>query len=195
MALANVSRPMGFIPLTTAVKGAIVVRSRPIPAVRQASGGGNASTDIAIGDAIAIDANGNAFRAGPNDAVRGICVGLRFLGDPNTMKGQGPISLEYITGTGNQAGTTTIAQALVAEDPDAWFEVQSDTFAASNVGGKFNLADAAPDSTYAQSRQTINIGGGLGAQFQAQDIKQSPADNGYGANARVVVRLLQTFNN
>jgi hypothetical protein len=150
---------------------------------------------MAVGDAYGLDANGNAFRAGPNDSVRGIVVGLRFLGDPNVMGGQGPISLDYITGAeGAAAANTIVAQILGCEDPTVLFQVQADSFAANNIGGLFNLADAAPDPTYAQSRQTLAVLAGVGAQFQAEDIVNSPADNAYGTNPRVQVRLLQTFN-
>lgn len=196
MGYANTFRPMGFNPLLAAGKAAAIAKPRPVASVRQAAAGGNASTDLAVGDAYGLDANGNAYRAGPNDAVRGIVVGLRFLGNPNVMSGQGPISLDYITGTlGGATGSSVVAQILGIEDPTVAFSVQSDTFAANNVGGKFGLLDAAPDPTYAQSRQTMNIGAGVGSQFEAQDIVQSPADNAYGANAQIVVRMLQTFNN
>ena len=196
MGYANQSRPMGFTPLLPAGKAAGIAKPRPIASVRQASGGGNASTDLAVGDAVGYDANGNVFRAGPNDAVRGILIGFRFLGLFTSMAGQGPVSLDYVTGTlGGATPTSLVATALVLEDPTVAFSVQADTFAQTNVGGKFNLADAAPDSTYAQSRQTMNIGGGAGNQFEAQDILQSPATNAYGANAVIVVRMLQTFNN
>jgi hypothetical protein len=195
MGYANVSRPMGFNPLLPAGKAAAIARPRPVPAVRQASGGGNASTDLAVGDAYGIDANGNAFRAGPNDSVRGIVIGLRFSGNANVMFGQGPISYDYITGLMGGVGTAIVAYILGIEDPTVAFSVSSDTFAQTNVGGKFNLTDAAPDPTYSQSRQKLNVAGGAGAQFEAQDIVPSPADNAYGANAQVVVRMLQTFNN
>src|SRR5258708_1869577 len=141
MGYANVSRPMGFNPLLPAGKQNAIARPRPVAAVRQASGGGNASTAIAVGDAYGIDANRNAFRAGPNDAVRGICVGFRFLGDPNSMAGQGPISLDFITGLLGGVGTAIVAYILGIEDPTVAFSVNSDTFAITNVGGKFNLTD------------------------------------------------------
>ncbi len=196
MGYSNVFRPMGFSPYIGARQSFIVV-SRPVPAARQASGGGNASLDIAVGDAYGLDGNGNAFRAGPNDSVRGIVIGFRFLGNANVMSGQGPISLDYISGLFGQVGTTTIAYILGCEDPAALFSVNvasGNTFNASNVGTKANLTDAAPDSVYAQSRQTINATGG-GAQFVIEDIAQIPADNAYGTNPLVVVRMLQTFNN
>src|ERR1700732_867023 len=112
MGYANVFRPMGFNPYIGGGKQSTPLVPRPVAAVRQASGGGNASLDIAVGDAYGIDNNGNAFRAGPNDAVRGIVCGFRFLGNANVMSGQGPISLDYISGLFGQVGTTVIAYIL-----------------------------------------------------------------------------------
>src|SRR6267142_4176760 len=108
MGYANVSRPMGFNPLLPAGRQNGIAKPRPIPAVRQASGGGNASTAIAVGDAYGIDANGNAFRAGPSDSVRGICIGFRFLGDPNSMAGQGPVSFDFVTGLMGGVGSAIV---------------------------------------------------------------------------------------
>lgn len=185
---ANASRPMGFIPLDSGGRANTIQRRRPFAAVRNASAGGNASTDMAVGDAYSLDGNGNAYRSGPNDTVRGIVLAFEFQAVSTIMSGQGPVSVDYVTGT--QTGFI-----LGCEDPSALFVVQADTFALGNVGGKFNLADAAPATVLAQSRQTLNVGAGAGAQFQAADIQASDADNTYGANARVEVRMLQTFNN
>jgi hypothetical protein len=184
MGYSNVSRPMGFSPLKPLGKENSANVPRPVPAIRTPASGGNASTDIAIGDAYALDSNGNAYRAGPNDVVKGIVIGLRFLASSLVMGGQGPVSNDYLL-----AGST--GTIIGCEDPYVEFMVQADTFAATNINGHFNLADAAPDSTLSQSRQTINIGGGLGNQFEAQDIVQSFADNAYGTNARIIVRMLQ----
>lgn len=187
MAYANVSRKTGFVPMMPAGRVDAIVKARPIASTRHASTGGNASTDMAVGDAYALDTNGNAYRAGPTDVVVGILWGFRVQAVANVMNGQGPISVEYITGTQS-------AVALGIEDAGVWFSVQSDTFAVTNVGGKFNLTDAAPDSLFRVSQQQLNVGGGAGIQFQAEDITQDTADNTYGTNARVMVRLLQTFN-
>lgn len=186
MGYSNVSRPMGFKLLRQQGKANAAAIPRPLPAVRTAAGGGNASKDVAIGDAYAIDVNGNAYRAGPNDTVRGIVIGFRFLANPSVMSGAGPVSEDY-SANGN-------ADTIIGiESGVEFFEVQADTFAAANIGMKVNLADAAPDSTLAQSRQTVNVGGGAGTQFQIEDIVPSLADNAYGTNARVYVRMLQTF--
>ena len=187
MGYSNVSKPNGFLASEESVGHAHVV-SRPIPNVRQASAGGNASTDLAVGDAYGIDGNGYAFRAGPNDVVRGVVVGFDLKPNPLVMNANGPISVDYITGAPASGSWPNI---IGVEDNKCIFECQADTFAALDVLGSFNLADAAPDSIFRISQQTINIGGGAGVQFKAVGLKQSPADNSYGANARIEVMLLQ----
>lgn len=203
MGLANVSRPFGFIPLIGGGRSNPITRVRPVPTTRSANHGGNSSTDMAIGDAYGIDSNGNTFRAGPQDIVRGIIVGFVLGASGLVMNGNGPVSIDYITGT-----LSTAILLIGIEDNDVDFSVQSDTFAAGNVGQLFNLADAAPDSLWRQSRQTISIGGGVGAQFQAIDIVGGPGtwpggtnsnpsmgnpDDAYGANAQIVVKMLQAI--
>lgn len=193
MAYSNVSKPNGFIPYNRST-GAAEKRPRPVPAVRTASAGGNASTDLAMGDAYALDVNGNAYRAGPNDIVRGIVVGFEFQADPSNPGGSAINSLSYITGLMGGVGTAQVASIIGIEDNGCFFEVQADTFAQNQILGTFNLADAAPDSTYRISNQKLNVGGGAGAQFKVVGLKLSPADNAYGANARVIVQAIQATN-
>jgi len=201
MPLGNTSRPMGFIPYNAAGRWNPIVVPRPIPLTRTGSGGGNASTDMAVGDAYGIDGSGNAFRAGPSDTVRGIIMSFVLQATSLVMNGAGPVSFDYVTGT-----LAAVGLLIGCEDPEALFLVQADTYAASNAGGKFNLADAAPDPLWRQSRQTINIGGGAGTQFNTIDIPGGPGtappgvptmgspNNAYGANAKVLVRMLTTYN-
>jgi hypothetical protein len=191
MPLANVSRPMGFIPYAPAGKRAGNVVTRPTPSPRGAAGGGNASTDLAIGDAYTLDANGAVHRAGPTDTVRGIVIGFFMQASPLVMNGAGPVSTDYVTGT--VSAPFTFPLTLGCEDAEAEFWCYCDTLAQANIGSPFNLADAAPDPVYRQSRQTINVGGGAGTQFRVMSLVNSPADNAYGAFARIVVRMLTTF--
>lgn len=203
MPLANVNRPMGFIPLEGGGRYNAITRVRPVPTTRTVNTGGVAGTDMAIGDAYSIDVAGNTYRAGPNDLVRGIIIGFVLQGNATVMGGGGPVSLDYVTGTLSAA-----MMLLGIEDPTMLFSVQSDTFAASNIGGKFNLLDVAPDSTFRQSRQSITVAAGIGLQFQAIDIVGGPAtapggsnpamgspNDVYGANAQIMVRMLQTYDN
>lgn len=185
MALPNVNRPTGFDPVQLMGETAPELIPRPVLASRTPVGAA-VSADLAIGDAYGIDANGNAYHAGADANVRGIVRGFRMQADSRVMGGGGPVSIDYLAAA--SAGTV-----LGIEDPAVLFEAQSDTFAVTNIGQPFNLADAAPDPTLRQSRQTINIGGGAGTQFRAIDIVRKPTDNAYGANARVRVRLLQSW--
>lgn len=187
MAYSNVSRPRGFVPLNESV-GHAHTEVRPVPNVRQAANGGNASTDLAVGDAYALDASGNVYRAGPNDTIKGVVIGFELKANPTVMNGQGPLSVDYITGS---AGTPGWPNVIGIEDSKCIFECQSDTFAATNVNGEFNLTDAAPDSLFRVSQQKANIAGGAGAQLKAIGLVNSPADNAYGANAQIMVQFLQ----
>lgn len=182
MPLANVNSPMGFRLLD--FLSAVSTRQRNVPAARVVVGAA-LSADIAIGDAYGIDANGNAFHAGPDAIVRGVVVGFALQPVSTIMNGNGPISIDYLAAAG--AGLV-----IGCEDPNARFEVWSDAvvgFVQANIGAKFNLGDAAPDSLFRQSRQFLNVNGGPGTQFTAIDKINSPADNAFGASCRVQVQL------
>jgi hypothetical protein len=183
---ANVFRAVGFNPTFDVGRVRQNVVVRPIPNVRHASSGGNASTDLAKWDAYALDNLGNAYRAGPNDTPRGICIGFVLQANPNVMNGQGPISVDYVSGSPSSGSWPNL---IGIEDNGAEFAVQADTFAASQVGASVNLLDAAPDSFYRQSRQSIIVGT-PGTQFKVIALLNSPAMNAYGSNAVVVVRML-----
>lgn len=195
MGYNNVFRPMGFVPYAPAGKRAGNVITRPTPNTRAANTGGNASTDLAIGDAYSLDANGAVFRAGPGDQVRGIIIGFFFQANAMVMNGAGPISVDYVTGTPPPSNPQlTWPLVLGCEDAEAEFWVQSNGFVASQAGLLVNVLDAAPDPIFRQSRQTVNTGA-AGTQFRIMGLVNSPADNAYGPNARVFVRMMQTFQN
>jgi hypothetical protein len=187
MAYSNTSRPNGFKPSEESVGAAHVVL-RPIPNTRHASSGGNASTDLACGDAYALDSSGNAYRAGPSDIVRGIVIGFVFQANPAVMNANGPLSVDYITGA---PATGSWPNLIGIEDNKTIFEVGSDTFAVNDSLGSVNLADAAPDPLFRISQQTVSISGGAGNQFKLIGLKNSPVDNAVGAYARVLVQMLQ----
>lgn len=185
MGYSNVARNMGFKLHAEAGKKHPFTVPRPVPAVRNVSDGGNASFDLAIGDAYGIDANGNAFRAGPNDPVRGIVMAIRFVASSLVMNGNGPVSNDYLAN-----GATGVI--IGAEDAQALWEVQANTFQITNVGQMVNLVDAAPDATLSQSRQSVDLNS-TGNQFVVEGFIDSLADNALGTNARVYVKLAQTF--
>src|SRR5215472_15774291 len=177
MAFANANRPNGFDPSRSNGKTQLVSKPRPVAASRTPVGAA-ATADLAIGDAYALDANGNAYHAGADATVRGIVRGFRFQAIAGVMNGQGPISVDYLP-------AASPGVVLGIEDPSVLFEVQTDTFAVTNRGALFNLLDAADDPLWRQSRQSINVGGGAGTQFRAIDIVERPTDNAIGANARI----------
>lgn len=187
MAYANTNKPNGFKPDEESAGAAHVVL-RPVPNVRHASTGGNASTDLACGDAYALDNNGNVYRAGPTDVVRGIVIGFVFQANPAVMNANGPLSTDYITGAPASGSWPNV---IGIEDNKTIFEVGADTFAVSNTLGSVNLTDAAPDSLFRISQQLVNVGGGAGTQFKLIGLKPSPVDNAVGQYARVLVQMLQ----
>ncbi len=194
MPYQNTYQPNGFKAYNLA-EGSANSSRRPIPAVRTANTGGlTANTDLSAGDAIAFDANGNVYRAGPADTVRGIIKGFEFQASPGNPPGSALNSIgNYLTGNGGQSGTTPIAYTLDIEDAKCFFEVaivlgQSATQAM--IGQSFNLKDGAPDPFYGNSTQVLDVSVN-GTQFTMVDIKFSPEDNNPGLNARVIVRCPQ----
>lgn len=187
MPLANVFAPMGFRLLDN-LPTAPRMATYPTPAGRVIVGAA-ASADIAIGDACAIDATGNAYHSGADGTVRGVCIGFELAPIPTIMNGNGPISIDYMA-------AAFAGSVVLCIDPNATFECWSDnTIGAvqANVGGTFNLGDAAPDQLFRQSRQFLNVNGGAGAQFKLIKLLASPADNSPGPACRVQVKLAQTF--
>lgn len=186
MVLANVFAPMGF--RSDSQRTLMKTVTRPIIQPRVPIGAA-ASADIAIGDAYGIDANGDAYHAGADAVVRGICMGFELQAISGVMNSQGPLSIDY-------ASSTTAVSMIGCEDPSVEFDVWSDNVVGAqqaNVGGTFNLGDQAPDSLFGQSRQYLNINGGPGAQFKMIKITQETADNSVGAACRVLVQLAQAI--
>ena len=185
MAYANKFVPMGFRPRFMAGRTNPITKQRPVAATRSAVGNA-ASAALAKGDAYAIDASGNAIAVGPGGVVRGVIIGFKMNAIPTVMGGAGPISQDYLPATdaGNIIGI---------EDPDASFLVQTDTLAAANIGQTFDITAAAPDATLRQSRESLNVGAGTANQFTVIELDATTADNAYGANAKAVVRLAQSF--
>lgn len=176
MPYSNVFKPNGGIP-TEISKATASKRTRPVPAARTASSGGNASTDLALGDFYAIDGNGNAYRAGPNDTIRGLVIGFEFQANPTVMNGNGPLSLDYITGTGNKSGSQAIASIIGIEDNQCIIEMQADQVPAGVLPyGTYNLVDQAPDSLFRISNQYVSLKV-AGTQLKFIGVKQSPWDN------------------
>lgn len=183
MAYANVSSPNGFIPVNMESIKSPIRRQRPVAANRVKT---VSATEVVlcVNDAYTLDNSGNAVHAGPNDTVYGVVELIVLAPIQTVMNAQGPISQEVLAATDSGA-------IVGIEDNRVDFEVQSDTFATANEGGFFNLSDAAYSSLFRQSRQSLNVGGGVGTQFKAVDKVNRPTDNAYGTNCRVLVNLAQ----
>jgi hypothetical protein len=190
----NTYQPNGFKPYNLS-EGSANVQRRPIPAVRTANTGGvSANTDLSLGDAYSLDANGNVYRSGPGDVVAGVINGFEFAPYSGNPPGSAINSIgNYLTGNGGLTGTAPIGYVLGVEDAKCLFEcaiVSGQSFLQSQNLQKFNLADGAPDPFFGISQQVLNVSVN-GLQWEVIDIKFSPEDNNYGPNARVIVRGIQ----
>ncbi len=180
---ANAFSPNGFKPLMgDAIKSAKTIR-RPVLSGRGATPSAT-EVIISVGDAYTLDNNGNARHAGPADVVYGIVLAIELNPITSIMGGQGPVSQD-------QLAASDAGAIIGIEDEAVYFEVQADTFATSNMNGLFNLVDAAANTLFRQSQQSLNVAGGPGNQFRAIDIVNRPTDSAYGASARVIVKLAQ----
>jgi hypothetical protein len=117
-------------------------------------------------------------------------MGFVLQANPNIMNANGPVSVDYVTGSPPVGSWPNL---IGVEDAGAEFMVcTTDNFQAANVGGSCNLSDAAPDPLFRQSRQEL-VSLVLGTQFRIIGLVNSPAMNAYGTNALVAVRMLQTL--
>ena len=182
MPLANVDSPIGFYLLQP--KG----KKEPFTIRRQVAG--SRSLSIMVGDAYTLDGSAQAERAegteGTPDTVRGIVMGIDLA--PLPASAQGPVSQDYITAA--DAGAI-----LGIEDESATFRVQITTIAVTDLGKNANLVNGTNSTLLRQSRQELD-GGTLATsdfEFRVQDLLQSPADNAFGAFAKVVAQLRHTL--
>lgn len=171
--MANTNAPMGFSLHKTGGKKfpRYVERLAAVPAA--------AGDELAVGDGYTV-ANNEASRA-TAAAPNGICVGIVL----QAKDGQGPESLTYIP-----AGQTG-AKIIGIEDETTEFEVECNdalTAADFDAGAKVDIVDTAPNTTLGQSRQAVTGPGGA-SQLALVRLIDRPG-NVYGANQKVVVRLL-----
>jgi len=176
--LANKNGPAGFRLFQQPQESHAVTRSRTVKATHNET--------LAVGDAYTLDADGEIDeRAAGSDTVRGIVMGFEI--EPTAGAPQGPMSKDFLP-------TLTAGKAIVCEDPRAVFVVQATTFAKANSVQKAGLDDNAGDANLRQSRQQIDGATyGSGTQFQVLGLAPSPADNDYGAFAKILVRLATTL--
>jgi len=146
--------------------------------------------NIAIGDLVKSDGNGNIAKAAAGDAFLGVYMGhnYKYSGDglsaasfAGSANGDIPFFKAWVSGTTPPTGVEV--EALVADDPFETFEVQTSVaVTAADIGALVNLVDAAPDLTNGHSKQTVDKTG-TPSQFRVQRILQKP------------VRLVDANNN
>jgi len=151
-------------------------------------------SNLMIGDAYTILADGTIARALGTDAqvgiVNGIIEGITL--NPIPASTNGPVSQDYIAAA--DAG-----DVIGIEDGEALFETLVDTVIwPDNIGDLYDLTNVDGDSVILrQSRQYLDGAGG-GEQFKLMDIFDSPqqtivASPGSTLEATVIVRLVQTL--
>jgi hypothetical protein len=175
MAYDNVDAPFGFRFYSEAGKDYPNLVPRPVAASR--------TDPIAVGDPYTIGTDGFAIKAVAG-AVHGIVAGFDFA--PKTA-GQ-PESQDYLPAA--DAGTI-----LGIEDPNVHFEAQITTVALADFDGSAcDIVGTDADATTRQSREELDGATiGSGAQFRLVRLVPRPVDNALGANAKVIVRMLQAF--
>lgn len=174
--IANRNDPSGFRPIFHGGK-------REVRRVRRTVAAGRAGA-LAVGDAYEDDGTGNVKRADAvGDTILGIVDAIELA--PITGSSNGPVSADILNAT--DAGAV-----IGIEDNDAEFEVQITTFAVpTDIGKTAAIVDAAPDTVRRNSTQSVVLDA-VNKQFVVLGLKDSPADNAAGANARVIVRLNTT---
>lgn len=179
MPLANVDSPFGFRLVFSSGTREPRRIQRVVPASR--------SLSIMIGDSYTLDSSGQALRAVGTEAsasaVRGIVEGIAL--NPIAASPNGPVSQDYLPAAD--------AGAIIGiEDNNAEFRAQITTIAVTDVGKRCQVVNNTNDVTLRQSRQELD-GATLSAsdddEFVVVSLLDSPADNAYGANAKVVVRM------
>lgn len=184
--MANLNAPFGFRP------------------IRNASGLGHTTNEytitsglaenIAIGDLVKSNGSGGIQKAAAGDAFLGTFAGCRY----QDATGKYQFKKYWASGTTCMSGT--IIYALVHDDPNETFEVQtSGTVATTEIGQFVNLVDGTPDAALGVSRQTVNAGGSTESQFRIERILYKPqrtadANNntsGYGLSTTGQYALLE----
>lgn len=173
MALDNVDSPRGFS-LIRSGRGESVNRVERVV-------DGTVARTLAVGDCYQLDASGQASRAEADDTVRGVVESIVLA--PVVGSAEGPVSQHYLP-------ASTAGKIIGIEDPRAKFEVQITTMAVTDEEKLADHVDGAASATLGQSRQELDGSTlGTGDQFRVHAKVDSPADNAYGANCRVICSL------
>lgn len=178
--MANVSSISGFRYHSHQISGMRPqVRKYFIPATD--------ATAVYVGDAVklagAADTDGTAptvTLAAAGDAIVGIVVG--FAVDPTNLNVDG-----------QKRAASTARYAMVMDDPNAVFEVETSngTPAAADVGLNANHAVGSPNATTATSGATLDMGTKLTTATLTFKILgfSSRVNNEVGASAKVLVKI------
>lgn len=148
---------------------------------RTVTAAGNASNDIAAGDAYIIQADGTITRATSATAQANGIVEAIVLKGIN----EGPISYDYLP-------KATAGEIIGIEDANAEFEVTASValaLADYDAGAIVALADTTPDTVLRQSRQAIGAINGSGGFHLVKPVDRVNNDQ-FSQYARVRVRLL-----
>lgn len=169
--MANPNAPFGFAPL------------RHVSALGQTLGkytiaSGLAET-IAIGDLVKSNGSGGIQKAAAGDAFLGVFMGYHIdtqsLGGASyagSSDGTIPFNRIWVSGTTYPTGAACVA--LVADDPNETFKVQSSVaLTADDIGAVVNLVATAADTTMKASRQTVDKTGSP-SQFRVERILEEP---------------------
>lgn len=179
--MANANRPTGLSP----------VRSINSPWEGQAnvySIAAGYGTALAIGDPVISSGTASAdgypgvTLAAATGNIRGVIVGLGR--SPTVMA-----NWANLDSTVRPASDPNVWYALVVDDPDAIFEVQAATAAATDVGGNANLVLAA-NNGFVSGWTLAGTYGTAAAQCRVLGLAPRQ-DNEFGAYAKLLVRINQ----
>lgn len=175
--MANLDRPNGFTPVGTLGGGSWQGKTRWYPVNT------NTAADIATGDVVSLEANGNVELTAATAVCFGVVVGISIV--PNaisdfgagTLGGHGSLSLET-NFFDKSAGIDKYA--LVAVGPDVLYEVQSAAGGAgqADVGANADLVGGASGTS--RSIMELAAAGTGTAQFHIHDVVLRP-DNELGS--------------
>lgn len=177
--MANANRPTGLSP----------VRSLDSPWMGQGniySVAASYGTALAIGDPVkssgtaSSDGYAGVERAAAGDTIRGVIVGLGR--SPNVLANWGNLD-----STVKPASDPNVWYALVVDDPQAVFEVQVATIAATDVGTNADLV-AGSANGYVSGFTLAGTFGTATAQCRVLGLVNRP-DNAFGAYAKVLVKI------
>ncbi len=145
--MANINAPFGFRPVRH-----MSANGHRLGEYEIASG---LAENIAVGDLMVKLATGYVAKATAGAITCGVFMGVRYVATTGEYK-----FTNYWT-SGTTVKTGEKAYALIADDPNQLFEVQtSSTINFNDLGAGVDMVDGTASATYGQSRQTVGATGG-----------------------------------